>query len=77
MDDNFSLGETIFSNKDYSFVKGLGYITSKYYNLNGKIYDRNNHEEIEDNEETRKLFEKMQNEIYLSDAIIKNDLLRK
>ncbi len=77
IEDNFSLGETIFSNKDYSFVKGLGYITSKYYNLNGKIYDRNNHEEIEDNEETRKLFEKMQNEIYLSDAIIKNNLLRK
>ncbi len=76
--DNFSLGESIFSNKDYSFVKGLGCITSKYCNINDKYYNRenlngmSNWEEIENLQNLQK---KMEDEIYLSDSIIKNNLL--
>lgn len=72
---NFSLGDTIFSDKDYSFIKGLGYITSKYYAINGEYYDRKTLEQIEENKELKELTQIMQDEIYLSDTIIKNDLL--
>lgn len=72
---NFSLGDTIFSDKDYSFIKGLGYITSKYYCINGEYYDKKTLEQIEENEEFKELMQIMQDEIYLSDTIIRNDLL--
>ena len=74
-EDNFSIGSTIFSDKDYSFIKGLGYVTSESYYINGKYYDRKNSKEIGEAEELRKLLEKMESEIYLSDTIIKNDLI--
>ncbi len=76
-EDNFSLGESIFSGKDYSFIKGLGYITSQNYQFNGNYYNRNTMQKIEENDELKKLSEKMEREIYLSDAIIKNNLLAK
>lgn len=76
VEDNFSMGSTIFSEKDYSFIKGLGFITSKNYCINDKYYDRKTLEEIDATEELRKLLQKMENEIYLSDTIIKNDLIR-
>ena len=72
---NFSLGDTIFSEKDYSFIKGLGYITSEYYCINGEYYDKNTLEQIEENEKLKELIRIMQDEIYLSDTIIKNNLL--
>lgn len=73
--DKFSIGNSIFSEKDYSFIKGLGFVTSKKYCLNDKYYNRDNLEEIEIDEETRKLLYKMEEEIYLSDTIIKNNLI--
>ena len=73
--NNFSLGETIFSSKDYSFIKGLGYVTSKNYCFNDILYNRETMEETEANDEMQELLTKMQNEIYLSDMIIKNDLM--
>ena len=72
--DNFSLGENIFSNKDYSFIKGLGYVTSQYYNINDKYYERTTLREIEETKELQNLRQKMEDEIYLSDSIIKNNL---
>ncbi len=75
--DNFSIGQTIFSNKDYAFIKGLGYITNEYYYIDEKYYNRHTHEEIEETDEMKELLEKMKNEIYLSDSIIKNNLLKK
>ena len=75
IDDNFSIGDTIFSQKDYSFIKGLGYVTSKNYCINGRYYDRQTLKEIEPTEELKKLIQKMEDEIYLSDTIIKNDLI--
>ena len=75
--DNFSIGTTIFSDKDYSFIKGLGYVTTESYLVNGRYYSRLSNEEIEETDELHELLEKMENEIYLSDAIIKNDLIRK
>ncbi len=77
IENNFSIGDTIFSKKDYSFIKGLGYVTSKNYCINGKYYDRNTLKEIEATEELQKLLKQMEDEIYLSDAIIKNDLIGK
>lgn len=74
-EDKFSIGETIFSKKDYSFVKGLGFITSKSYCINGKYYNKENCIQIEETYELNKLLEKIQNEIYLSDTIIKNNLI--
>lgn len=74
VEDNFSLGETIFSNKNYAFIKGLGFITNNYYYIDEKYYDRNTHEEIDETEDKKHLLEKMKNEIYLSDSIIKNNL---
>lgn len=77
VEDNFSIGSSIFSQKNYSFIKGLGYITSKNYCINDKYYDRETFEEIEETEELKSLLQKMENEIYLSDSIIKNNLLIK
>ena len=74
MEDNFSIGTSIFSDKDYSFIKGLGFITSKYYCINDVYYDRETLEEIEETEELALLQRKMEDEIYLSDTIIKNNL---
>lgn len=73
--DNFSIGTTIFSKKDYSYIKGLGYVTSKNYYVNGKYYERETLKQIDETEELKILLQKMQNEIYLSDTIIKNNLL--
>lgn len=77
VEDRFSIGCSIFSGKDYSFIKGLGYATSENYYINGRYYDRKTFKEIEKTESLRKLLEKMENEIYLSDAIIKNNLIDK
>lgn len=74
IEDNYSMGNSIFSNLDYSFIKGLGFVTSKNYCINDKYYDRNTLEEIEETEELKTLLEKMIDEIYLSDTIIKNNL---
>ena len=75
VEDDFSIGHTIFSDKDYSFIKGLGYVTSRYYCINDRYYDRETLEEIEEDEELGRLSQKMENEIYLSDTIIKNNLM--
>ena len=75
VEDKFSIGTSIFSNKDYSFIKGLGFITSKYYYMNGKYYERVSGEEIKATDDLEKLLQKMENEIYLSDTIIKNNLI--
>ena len=75
IEDDFSIGSSIFSQKDYSFIKGLGFVTSTNYCINETYYDRETLEEIEETEELQKLLQKMEEEIYLSDTIIKNDLL--
>ncbi len=74
--DNFSLGETIFSNKDYSFIKGIGYVTSEDYCFNDIRYKRTSMQEIEKDDKANALIEKMENEMYLSDTIIKNNLIK-
>lgn len=74
--DKFSIGNSIFSEKDYSFIKGLGLVTSNTYCVNDKYYSRETLEEVEMNEEMKKLLYKMEEEIYLSDTIIKNDLIK-
>lgn len=76
INDKFSIGKSIFTSKDYSFVKGLGFITSDYYCINDIFYNRKNLKQIEANEELTNLFKQMEDEIYLSDMIIKNDLLK-
>lgn len=77
VNDNFSIGSSIFTNKDYSFIKGLGFITSKNYSINENYYNRQTLEEIEETQKLLKLQKQMEDEIYLSDTIIKNDLLNK
>ena len=72
--DNFSIGSSIFSEKNHSFIKGLGYVTSKNYYINDKYYNRETMNQILKNEELEEILQKMQNEIYLSDSIIKNNL---
>jgi phosphoglycerol transferase MdoB-like AlkP superfamily enzyme len=76
IENNFSIGSSIFSQKDYSFIKGLGYITSSNYSINNKYYNRQTSSETAENDELKKLLKKMEKEIYLSDTIIKNNLLK-
>lgn len=76
VEDKLSIGNTIFSNKDYSFIKGLGFVTSTNYCINGTYYDRDTIEEIEENEELKNLLNQMEDEIYLSDTLIKNNLIK-
>ena len=75
IEDNFSIGSSIFSQKDYSFIKGLGFVTSTNYCIHENFYDREKLEKIEETAELQSLLQKMEEEIYLSDTIIKNDLL--
>lgn len=77
IEDKFSIGTSIFSDKDYSFIKGLGFVTSLNYCVNDRYYDRESMEEIEETEELAALQRKMEDEIYLSDTIIKNNLFAK
>ena len=74
--DSFSIGRSIFTNKDYSFIKGLGFITSRNFSINEKYYNRNTLEEIEQTQEMYELQKQMEEEIYFSDTIIKNNLLK-
>ena len=74
--DNISLGRSIFSKKDYAFIKGLGLVTKQYYWNNGNYYDRTNNAEITPTAELEALLQKMDDEIYVSDAIIKNNLIK-
>lgn len=75
VEDTFSIGKSIFSGKDYSFIKGLGFVTSDSYYINDIYYDRATGQEIEVTEELEKLLKQMEAEIYFSDTIIKNNLL--
>ena len=64
----------LISDKDYSFINGLVFVTSFNYCVNDRYYDRESMEEIEETEELATLQRKMEDEIYLSDTIIKNNL---
>ena len=75
IEDKFSIGKSIFTDKDYSFIKGLGFVTSKYYCINDIYYNRESLNEIGENEELKNILQQMEDEIYLSDMIIKNDLM--
>lgn len=74
--DEISLGESIFSEKDYSFVKGIGLVTSKVYGIDGSYFDRKNGQEILNDEELKELSQKMEEELYFSDTVIKHNLLK-
>ena len=74
--DKISLGESIFSGKDYSFVKGIGYVTSEEYCINGRYIDRKTGKEIQENERLKKLSQQMEEELYFSDTVIKHNLLK-
>lgn len=73
--DEFSLGQSIFSGKDYSFIKGIGFVNSDTYYVSDEYIDRKTDEVIEETEELETLKNKMNNELTLSDTIIKNNLL--
>ena len=76
LEDEFSIGKSIFTNKDYSFIKGLGIVTSSNYSVNDEFYDREKTEKVEINETLNQLVAQMEEEIYLSDTIIKNNLIK-
>ena len=73
--DTFSIGQSIFTNKDYSFVKGIGFITKDVYYVDGEYIDRKTNEKIEVNEDLYRLENKMNDEMFFSDTIIKNNLV--
>lgn len=77
INDKFSLGEDIFFGKNYAFVKGIGYITKDNYYINGKYFKRENNTGIEPDDNLIKLMIKMKDEMFLSDTIIKNNLINK
>ena len=71
INDKFSLGEDIFSGKNYAFLKGIGYITKDNYYINGKYFKREDNTGIEPDDNLIKLMIKMKDEMFLSDTIIK------
>lgn len=71
INDKFSLGEDIFSGKNYAFLKGIGYITKDNYYINGKYFKREDNTGIEPDDNLIKLMIKMKEEMFLSDTIIK------
>ena len=73
--DNFSIGEDLFGDKDYAFIKNIGIVTKKYYYINEICFDRVSNKEIEPPEEILYLRKRMEDEIYLSDAIINNNIM--
>ena len=75
IDDKFSLGMDIFTSKDYAFIKGIGYVTKDYYYINDDYYERSSNTVILPNNRLLKLKEIMDNELYLSDTIINNNLI--
>lgn len=75
--DKFSLGESIFTSKDYAFIKGIGFVTKDEYYIDEKFINRNTNEEIEPDENLIYLTNKMNDEMILSDTIIKNNLIQK
>ena len=71
INDKFSLGEDIFSGKNYAFLKGIGYIRKDNYYINGKYFKREDNTGIEPDDNLIKLMIKMKDEMFLSDTIIK------
>ncbi len=77
IEDKFSIGTDVFSGKDYSFIKGIGYVTKENYYINGEYFNRLDNTVISPNDELIKLMIKMNDEMFLSDTIIKNNLIGK
>lgn len=76
--DTFSMGQSIFGQKDYAFIKGMGIVTKDYYYLDDSFVNRQSglEETLENQETILQLKEQMKQEIYLSDEIIKKNLLQ-
>ena len=72
--DTFSLGESIFTDKDYAFIKGIGFVTKDVYCIDGEYINRKTNEAINPNKHLIFLDDQMKNEITLSDTIIKSSL---
>ena len=75
VEDKFSLGTDMFTNKDYAFIKGIGFVTKDYYYINDRYFDRVTKNTIEPNEKLVNLKKQMDEELYLSDTIINNNLI--
>lgn len=75
IEDKFSIGTDVFSGKDYSFIKGIGYVTKENYYINGEYFNRSDNNVIKPNDELIRLMIKMSDEMFLSDTIIKNNLI--
>ena len=73
--DKFSLGVDLFTDKDYAFIKGIGFVTKDYYYINDKYFEKTTNNLIEPNEELLALKEQMDSQLYLSDTIINNNLI--
>lgn len=75
IEDKFSLGMDMFTNKDYAFIKGIGYVTKDYYYINDEYYERSSNTLITPDEKLLTLKNLMDDELYLSDTIINNNLV--
>lgn len=75
--DRFSIGESLFTQKDYSFIKGLGFVTSDIYYIDGEVIDRKTNQRIEIEENIDFLIQKMNSDIEMSDTMIKGNLFMK
>ena len=83
IEDEFSLGKSFFSQKDYAYVNNGEIITKDYYYLGNEWYNWQTEEKINKEElqkETRKMLEEREKEIIeelnISRSVIINNLLK-
>lgn len=76
IEDKFSMGEDLFGGKDYSYIKGIGFVTSSTFYIDEEYIDRKTNQIIQPDENLIYLTNKMNDDIWLSDIIIRNNLFK-
>lgn len=74
--DTISLGKSIFIAQDSSFIKGIGFVTSENYYIDGEYIDRQANAVRLKDDKLEELTEQMEQEFYFSDTLIRNNLLK-
>ncbi|MDQ0207169.1 LTA synthase family protein [Alkalicoccobacillus murimartini] len=73
-----TFGTDLFSDEHDETVafRDGGFVSPEYTNVGGTVYDTDSGEEVEPNEETARLKEKVDEQLQLSDEVLYQDLLR-
>lgn len=84
IEDDFSLGKSIFSSKDYAYISNASIVTEKYYYEEDEWYDISTGESLnlenideEEKDKMEKLVQNMKLQLDISRSIVINDLLKR